>query len=68
MNRDLKDGIRGFEQAYLEDSTYAAAAYDPAILAAIEEKWDDAAAALDQAAHLDPGGSGVTGPRRNSSG
>ena len=46
LNRDIKDGMRGFAQAYLEDSTYAAAAYDLAILAAIDEKWDDAAAAL----------------------
>jgi hypothetical protein len=59
VNRDLKDGIQGFAQAYLEDSTYAAAAYDLAILAAIDEKWDDAAAALDQAVRLDPSGLGA---------
>ncbi len=59
VNRDLKDGIQGFAQAYLEDSTYAQAAYDLAILAAIDEKWDDAAAALDQAARLDPAGLGA---------
>jgi hypothetical protein len=59
VNRDLRDGIRGFAQAFLEDPTYAAAAYDLAILAAIEEKWDDAAAALDQAARLDPRGLGA---------
>ncbi len=60
VNHDLKDGIRGFEQAYLEDSTYAAAAYNLAILVAIDEKWDDAAAALTRAAELDPRGLGAT--------
>ena len=60
VNHDLKDGIRGFEQAYLEDSTYAAAAYNLAILAAIDEKWDDGAAALSRVAELDPRGLGPT--------
>ena len=60
VNHDLKDAIRGFEQAYLEDSTYAAAAFNLAILAAIDEKWDDAAAALSRAAELDPRGLGAT--------
>jgi hypothetical protein len=60
VNRDLKDGIQGFAQAYLEDSTYAQAAFDLAILAAIDEKWDDAANALDQAVKLDPRGLGAS--------
>ena len=62
-NRDIKDGMRGFAQAYLEDSTYAAAAFDLAILAAINEKWDDAAAALDQAIRLDQRGLASAAPQ-----
>jgi tetratricopeptide (TPR) repeat protein len=53
-NRNLKDGLRGFAQAFSDDHTYAAAAFDLGILAAISEKWDDAVAAFEEASKLDP--------------
>jgi tetratricopeptide (TPR) repeat protein len=46
--------IRGTAQALVHDRSYAFAAFDLGILAAIAEKWDDAAAAFDEAARLDP--------------
>jgi hypothetical protein len=52
-NRNAKDGLRGFAQAFNDDRTYAAAAYNLGILAAIAEKWDDAVAALEEASKLD---------------
>ena len=55
-NRDVPDAIRGFGQAFVEDRTYAAAAFNLGILAAIAEKWDDALGALEEAARLDPAG------------
>ncbi len=53
-NRNVKDGLRGFAQAFSEDHTYAAAAFNLGILAAIAEKWDDAVAAFEEASKLDP--------------
>ncbi len=53
QQRDLAAGIRGAAQALAADRSYAAAAFDLGILAAIGEKWDDAAAAFDEAARLD---------------
>ena len=55
-NRNVPDAIRGFGQAFLEDRTYAAAAFNLGVLAAIAEKWDDALGALEEAARLDPAG------------
>jgi hypothetical protein len=62
-NRNLKDGLRGFTQAFAEDHTYAAAAFNLGILAAISEKWDDAAAAFDEASKLDPALGKVAAPQ-----
>jgi tetratricopeptide (TPR) repeat protein len=57
--RDTRVAIRGFAQAFLLDRTYAAAVFNLGVIAAIEQKWDDAAAALEEASRLDPGGLGV---------
>lgn len=57
--RDTRAAMRGFAQAFLLDRTYAAAAFNLGVVAAIEEKWEDAAAALAEASRLDPGGLGV---------
>jgi tetratricopeptide (TPR) repeat protein len=57
--RDLRAGIRGMAQALIQDRTYAAAAFDLGVLGAIADKWDDAAAAFDEAARLDPTGLGA---------
>jgi tetratricopeptide (TPR) repeat protein len=62
-NRNWKDGLRGFEHAFQEDHTYAAAAFDLGILAAIAEKWDDAVAALEEASRLDPALKPVAAPQ-----
>ncbi len=53
-NRNLKEALRGFEQALIDDRTYALAAFDLGIVAAISEKWDDAVAALEEASRLAP--------------
>ena len=52
--RDIRNAVRGFAQAFLTDRTYAAAAFNLGIMAAIDEKWEDAAAALEEASRLDP--------------
>ena len=57
--RDTRAAMRGFAQAFLLDRTYAAAAFNLGVIAAVEEKWEDAAAALAEASRLDPGGLGV---------
>lgn len=57
--RDTRAALRGFAQAFLLDRTYATAAFDLGVVAAIEEKWEDAAAALAEASRLDPTGLGV---------
>jgi len=58
-NRNLKEALRGFSQALVEDRSYAVAAFDLGIIAAIAEKWDDAVAALEEASRLDPATLGV---------
>ena len=57
--RNVRDAIRGFAQAFLLDRTYAAAAFDLGIVCAIDEKWDDAVGALEEASRLDPNGLGA---------
>lgn len=56
---DIRDATRGFAQALLLDRTYAAAAFNLGVLAAIDGKWEDAAAALEEASHLDHAGLGA---------
>jgi hypothetical protein len=53
--RNVKVGLQGFGEAFALDRRYAAAAFNLAVLAAIAEKWDDALAAFEEAARLDPG-------------
>src|SRR5580700_11179464 len=60
-NRNTKAAMQGFAEALLIDRTYAMAAFDLGVVAAIAEKWEDALAALDEAARLDPNGLGKTG-------
>jgi hypothetical protein len=56
--RNTKLAMQGFTEALLIDRTYAIAAFDLGVIAAIAEKWQDALAALDEAARLDPNGLG----------
>ena len=58
--RNTKLAMQGFAEALLIDRTYATAAFDLGVVAAIAEKWQDALAALDEAARLDPNGIGKT--------
>lgn len=51
--RNLKAGIQGFADAFAIDRTYAAAAFNLAILCAIAEKWEDSLSAFEEAARLD---------------
>ncbi len=60
VNRDIKEAIRGFGQAFLLDRTYAAAALDLGVVSAIAEKWEDALGAFEEVQRLDPRGLGVT--------
>ena len=53
QQHDLAAAIRGTAQALVVDRSYAVAAFDLGILAAIAGKWDDAAAAFEEAARLD---------------
>ncbi len=53
-NRNLKEALRGFEQALIDDRSYALAAFNLGIVAAISEKWDDAVTALEEASRLAP--------------
>jgi hypothetical protein len=53
-SRDLRAGMHGFAEALIADRTYAAAAFDLGVIAAIAEKWEDALAAFEEAARLDP--------------
>ena len=57
-NRNLSLAMRGFADAFATDRTYAAAAFNLGVVAAIGEKWQDALAALEEAARLDPAGLG----------
>jgi len=59
-SRNTKLAMQGFAEAVLTDRTYAAAAFDLGVIAAIAEKWQDALDALDEAARLDPSGLGKT--------
>ncbi len=59
VSRDIKEAIRGFGQAFLLDRSYAAAAFDLGILAAIEEKWEDALGSFEEVQRLDPRGLGA---------
>jgi hypothetical protein len=56
---DIRAGLRGFAQAYLLDRTYARAVFNLGVMAAVAEKWDDAAGALAEADRLDPNGLGA---------
>jgi tetratricopeptide (TPR) repeat protein len=57
-SRSVKTAMQGFAEAFGADRTYAAAAFNLGVLAAIGEKWEDALAALQEAARLDPAGLG----------
>jgi tetratricopeptide (TPR) repeat protein len=59
-SRSTKAGLQGFAEALLLDRTYAAAAFNLGVVAAIAEKWDDALGAFEEAARLDPNGLGKT--------
>jgi hypothetical protein len=56
--RDIRAAIRGFGEAFALDRTYAAAAFNLGILAAITEQWTDAIAAFEQVVGLEPAGLG----------
>jgi tetratricopeptide (TPR) repeat protein len=58
--RSVRAAIQGFAEAFAADRTYATAAFDLAIVAAIAEKWSDALAAFEEAVRLDPAGLGAT--------
>ena len=60
-NRDVKAALQGFAEAFAADRTYAAAAFNLGVLAAVAEKWGDALAALEEAGRLDPTGLGKDG-------
>jgi len=55
-NRNTKAAMQGFAEALLIDRTYAVAAFNLGVVAEIAEKWEDALAALEEAARLDPNG------------
>jgi tetratricopeptide (TPR) repeat protein len=57
-SRNMKLAMQGFGEALLIDRTYAIAAFNLGVIAAIAEKWQDALAALEEAARLDPNGLG----------
>jgi tetratricopeptide (TPR) repeat protein len=57
-SRNMQAAMQGFAEAFVADRTYAAAAFDLGVLAAISEKWEDALAAFEEAARLDPAGLG----------
>ena len=57
-SRSTKAGLQGFGEAFVLDRTYAAAAFNLGVVAAIAEKWEDALGALEEAARLDPNGLG----------
>jgi hypothetical protein len=56
---DIRAALRGFAQAYLLDRTYAPAVFNLGVMAAVAEKWDDAAGAFAEADRLDPQGLGA---------
>ena len=57
-SRNTKAALQGFGEALILDRTYAAAAFNLGVVAAIAEKWEDALGALEEAARLDPNGLG----------
>ena len=57
-NRNTRAAMQGFAEALLIDRTYAAAAFNLGVIAAIAEKPEDALNALEEAARLDPNGLG----------
>lgn len=57
-DRNIGAALQGFGDAFATDRTYAAAAFDLGIVAALAGKWQDALAALEEAARLDPAGLG----------
>jgi PEGA domain len=59
-SRNLKAALQGFADAFSTDRAYAAAAFNLGVVAAIAGKWEDALAALQEAARIDPGGLGKT--------
>ncbi len=56
--RNTKLAMQGFAEALLIDRSYASAAFNLGVVAAIAEKWQDAQATLEEAARLDPNGLG----------
>jgi len=59
-SRNMKAALQGFADAFSIDRSYAAAAFNLAVVAAVAGKWEDALAALQEAARMDPGGIGKT--------
>jgi tetratricopeptide (TPR) repeat protein len=59
-SRNIKAALQGFGEALILDRTYAAAAFNLGVIAAIAEKWEDALGAFEEAARLDPNGLGKT--------
>jgi hypothetical protein len=59
-SRNTKLAMQGFAEALLIDRTYAIAAFNLGVVAAIAEKWRDALASLEEAARLDPNSLGKT--------
>lgn len=55
-SRNTRAAVQGFAEALLIDRTYAAAAFNLGVVAAIAEKPEDALGALEEAARLDPNG------------
>jgi hypothetical protein len=58
-SRDIKSAVRGFGDAFALDRTYAAAAFNLGVMAAIAEQWTDAVSAFEQVVRLEPAGLGA---------
>src|SRR5215469_5099529 len=56
--RNIRTARAGFAEALLADPTYAPAAFDLGVVAAIAKQWEDALAAFEEAGRLDPNGLG----------
>ena len=52
--RDVRAALRGFFDAFIIDVSYSTAVFDLGIAAALAEQWDDAIAAFEEAARLNP--------------
>lgn len=61
-NKDLRAGVRGLAQALATDPSYAIGAYNLGVLCVITEQWNDALAAFQEAATLDPALAASVGP------